>query len=78
MGAKPSIPMGLIMSNELKIIGSHGMAAHKYSDIFALIKKGKLQPEKLIGKTISLEESLNELMKMDQFIGTGVTVINRF
>jgi hypothetical protein len=36
-----------------------------------MIQAGKLFPEKLIGKTISLEQSLDELVNMDSFSGTG-------
>lgn len=72
------IPMGLLMSNELEIYGSHGMQAHKYPEMLEMIQQGKLQPEKLIGKTISLEESIAELVSMNNFSGTGVTVIDRF
>ncbi len=43
-----------------------------------MIRAGKLHPEKLIGKTISLEESPDELAAMDRFEGAGVTVIDRF
>jgi len=54
------------------------MQAYKYSVLLAMIQAGKLSPEKLLGKTISLEESLEELVNMDSFDGTGVTVINKF
>jgi alcohol dehydrogenase len=74
----PSIPMGLVIGHELEIYGSHGMQAHKYPEMLEMIRLGKLHPEKLIGKTISLEESVNELVKMNHFNGTGVTVIDRF
>ena len=40
-------------------------------------RAGKLHPEKLIGKTISLQQAPEELMQMDNFSGTGVTVIDR-
>ena len=43
-----------------------------------MIRQGKLKPNKLIGKTVSLEESIEELMNMSDFTGTGVTVIDRF
>ena len=33
--------------------------------------------EKLFGKTISLQQIPEELMQMDNFSGTGVTVIDR-
>jgi len=69
------IPMGIVVGRELEILGSHGMQAHKYPEMFEMIKDGRLQPEKLIGKTISLEESLAELVNMNHFSGTGVAVI---
>jgi len=72
------VPMDKIVANELEILGSHGIQAYKYPDIFKMIRAGKLHPEKLIGKTIRLEESLEELVNMDSFRRTGVTVINRF
>lgn len=74
----PNIPMGKVLSDELEIIGSHGMPAHRYPEMLTMIKQGKLQPEKLVGKTISLQQSLTELTQMDQFKGIGVTVINQF
>jgi alcohol dehydrogenase len=74
----PVVPMDKVIANELEILGSHGMQAHKYSALLAMIQAGKLFPEKLIGKTISLDESLDELANMDSFSGTGVTVIDSF
>lgn len=73
-----AVPIGTIMSRELEIIGSHGMQAHKYPEMLEMIRQGKLQPQKLIGKTISLEESLAELVNMNSFTGRGVTVIDKF
>ena len=70
--------MDKIIANELEILGSHGMQAYKYRALLDKIQAGKLQPEKLIQKTVSLEESLEELINMDSFKNTGVTVINKF
>lgn len=75
---RPQIPMDLIIAKELEILGSHGMQAHKYAEMLEMIRVGKLQPNKLIGKTVSLEESLTELVNMNNFSGIGVTVIDRF
>lgn len=74
----PRIPMDIVLANELEIIGSHGIQAHRYSEMLAIINKGELAPEKLIGRTISLEQSIDALVSMDKFEGTGVTVINQF
>ncbi len=74
----PAIPMDRVIAHELEILGSHGIQAHRYGSILELIQSGQLKPQKLIGKTISLEESLEELTNMDQFHGIGIAVIDRF
>jgi alcohol dehydrogenase len=74
----PAVPMDTVIANELEILGSHGMQAYRYWSLLEMIQAGKLQPEKLIKKTISLDESLEDLTNMDSFGGTGVTIINRF
>lgn len=74
----PTIPMDKIIAKELEILGSHGMQAHRYSALMAMIKSKKLFPEKLIGKIITLEESLDELANMDNFSQAGVMVIDSF
>ena len=76
--AHPAIPMDKVIGRELEILGSHGMQAYRYDDMLEMIRCGKLQPQKLIGKTISLEESLAEFIQMDRFQGIGMTVINAF
>ncbi|MCP4411754.1 MAG: zinc-binding dehydrogenase, partial [Gammaproteobacteria bacterium] len=59
------VPMDKIIANELEIIGSHGMQAFRYSKLLKMIQDGKLHPQKLVGKTINLEQSLKELTNMD-------------
>ena len=74
----PPIPMADLIANELEILGSHGMQAHKYPAIFDLIEAGKLQPEKLIGKMVNLTLGVEELINMNNFNAKGITVINDF
>ena len=74
----PQIPMDQVIAHELEIRGSHGMQAYKYPEIFEMIRAGKLAPEKLLEKTVSLEESVHLLPEMHAFKGSGVTVINHF
>jgi alcohol dehydrogenase len=76
--SRPQVPMDKVIANELEILGSHGMQAYRYWALLEMIQAGKLQPEKLIQKTVSLDESLEALITMDSFKGTGVTVINKF
>jgi alcohol dehydrogenase len=76
--SRPLVPMDKVIANELEILGSHGIQAHKYSSLFEMINSGKLHPQKLIGKTISLDQAAIELSNMNSFADTGVTVIDKF
>jgi alcohol dehydrogenase len=73
-----SVPMDKVLADELEIIGSHGMQAHRYPGMLEMIKTGKLQPEKLIEKTISLQDVATALPGMNNFDNTGVWVITSF
>lgn len=74
----PAIPMDKVIGRELEIYGSHGIQAHKYPQLFEMIETGKVDPSKLIGKKVTLEEGAAALVQMDNFPGTGVMVIDRF
>jgi alcohol dehydrogenase len=74
----PQIPMDQVVAHELEILGSHGMQAHRYPEMLAMIAAGKLQPAKLITQTVDLEQGIAELQRMNHFETTGVTVIDRF
>ncbi|KTT35614.1 alcohol dehydrogenase [Pseudomonas oryzihabitans] len=76
--ATPALPMDRVIAHELEILGSHGMQAHRYDVLMAMLRNGTLAPEKLIGREISLADSIDALMQMDSFQGTGVTVITQF
>jgi len=75
---QPRIPMDKVIANELEILGSHGMQAHKYPEMLELIKNGSLAPQKLIKKTISLQDAATALPNMNDFQHKGVLVIDSF
>ena len=74
----PNVPMDSVLSNELEIVGSHGMQAYRYPEMMKMIEQRKLMPVKLVAALISLEQSLTALVNMDQPGRAGVTVINQF
>ena len=76
--SNPRVPMSRVLANELEILGSHGMQAHRYKDMLAMIAAGNLEPERLIGKRVCLEEAVAELTSMDAFGTNGVAVITEF
>ena len=74
--AAPPIQMNTVMARELELIGSHGMAAAEYPAMLAEILDGRLQPGRLVGATISLEEAPPALVAMGRpATAAGVTVI---
>lgn len=75
---EPRLPMQLVVANELEIIGSHGMQAHAYPEMMAMIEAGKLKPELMIQKEISLEDVCELLPKMGEVNQVGVSVVTEF
>ena len=75
---RPEIPMGKVIAHELEIYGSHGMQAHRYGAMLAMVRSGKLDPKRLVGARIGLDEAPAALMEMDRFQSVGATVITRF
>jgi len=74
----PRIPLHRVIANELELYGSHGMQAYRYAEMLAMVTAGKLSPEKLIGRRVSLDQSIAALTSMHDFGSTGVTVITEF
>ena len=76
--AAPQIPMAQVIGQELEIYGSHGMQAWRYEAMLALVASGKLAPQKLIGRHLSLEEAVPALVTMDTSTDLGISVITTF
>jgi D-arabinose 1-dehydrogenase-like Zn-dependent alcohol dehydrogenase len=75
--ATPPIPMDLVTAWELEIYGSHGMAAHEYPPMLALIEDGSLRPDLLVGETIGLAAAGAALAAMDRAPSSaGMTVVD--
>lgn len=74
----PQVPMAKVIGKELEILGSHGMQAHRYGAMLDMITSGKLDPARLVGHEIALEDAPDALMNMDRFQSVGATVITSF
>ena len=75
--ALSSVPFDKIVAKELEIYGSHGMQAHRYPELFAMISDGRLDPSKLVGHTLTLQEALPALTSQEAFAAPGITVVDR-
>jgi D-arabinose 1-dehydrogenase-like Zn-dependent alcohol dehydrogenase len=72
----PPMPMARVIAHELEILGSHGMAAHDYPPMLALVADGRLRPDLLVTRRISLAEAAAALPAMGEpGYPAGVTVI---
>lgn len=76
--AAPPVPMAQIIGHELELYGSHGMQAWRYEDMLAMIASGRLAPEKLVGRHITLEQAVPALVGMDTSTDIGISVITSF
>ena len=50
------VPMHTVISRELEVLGSHGLAAHDYPELLALVTSGRLRPDLLVARTITLDD----------------------
>ena len=67
--------MARAVALELELLGSHGMAAHAYPEMLALVRSGALRPDLLVTSTITLDAAPAALAALGTAQGAGVTVI---
>ncbi len=72
----PRLPMARVIGWELDLLGSHGMAAADYPGLLALIEAGRLRPQDLIERVISLNEAAALLPEFDKASPAGMTIID--
>jgi alcohol dehydrogenase len=70
-----AIPIDRVIAYELELRGVHGMAVGRYDALLAMIAGGAVDPARLIGRTIGLDDAGAELAAMGAFAQRGVTVI---
>lgn len=73
---EPRLPMDRIVGWELVLMGSHGIASHSYPEVFNLIRKSKIQIERIVTPAIALADAAAALESMGQFAGQGIALID--
>ena len=76
--ASPEIPMPLVIANELEILGSHGMQASAYPELFSLLETGKIDLGKMITERINLDKVVEYLPVLDKRSSAGIVVVDKF
>jgi alcohol dehydrogenase len=70
----PAVPMHLVISGELEVLGSHGMAGWRYPELLGLVVTGRLRPGDLVTSRINLAAAGAALAAMGEAPPTGITV----
>ncbi|MGW9048123.1 zinc-dependent alcohol dehydrogenase family protein [Streptomyces lydicus] len=72
------LPIDVITTSELTIVGSHGNPHSNYPLLLSLVDAGRLAPETLVQRTVALDQATEVLSEMSDFRTAGLTVIDRF
>jgi alcohol dehydrogenase len=71
----PVVPMDLVIAGELQVLGSHGMAAHDYPRLLALVSSGRFPLADLVTRELPLEAGPRALSEVGAATTAGITVL---
>jgi alcohol dehydrogenase len=71
-----TLPMGKIIANELVLLGSHGIAARSYADVFELISSRRIPLQRILGPRLALRDVPTQLEGMGGFAGLGIALVD--
>jgi alcohol dehydrogenase len=74
-GGRVAVPMSAVLSAELEVLGSHGLAARDYPQLIAEIRSGALDPGRLIERHVGLADAARLLADGDSTKRPGATII---
>ncbi|PPK98132.1 alcohol dehydrogenase [Kineococcus xinjiangensis] len=73
---RPVLPLERVIALELQVLGSHGMAAHDYPRLLALVESGRFRPEALVSRVLPLAEGPRALAECGAAAFAGITVLD--
>ncbi len=75
--ATPTVPLlEMVYSRQITIMGTRGIAASRFPSLFAMIAAGRIDPGRLVTRTIPLAGAGAALAAMNSYGQTGITVID--
>jgi len=75
--ATPTVPLlEMVYSRQITIMGTRGIAASRFPSLFELIGAGRIDPDRLVTRTIPLAEAGAALAAMNTYAQIGITVID--
>jgi D-arabinose 1-dehydrogenase-like Zn-dependent alcohol dehydrogenase len=73
-----SLPVDVILFQELSVIGSFGMPAARFPLMLEMIESGALTPDVLVGDTVTLEDVSEVLSSMGRHDTVAMSVVTEF
>jgi propanol-preferring alcohol dehydrogenase len=70
-----SLPVDAMVFQELSLITSIGCPTSSYPGLLSMVGSGKLQPRRLVGRTVTLEDVTSVYADMSEFKTRGFQVI---
>lgn len=74
-GQESPLPMDDVIGRELELLGTHGMAAHRFPALLEMIADGRLDPARLVTRHLSLDAVPDALMAMGAGQAAGIAVM---
>jgi D-arabinose 1-dehydrogenase-like Zn-dependent alcohol dehydrogenase len=73
-----ALPIDVMMIKELEFLSAFGMAGHRFGTMLAMIDAGRLDPGKVVSRTVALPQATDVLQSMQSYGTRGVVVIDKF
>lgn len=73
-----ALPIDVMMIKELEFLSAFGMAGHRFDTMLAMIEAGRLDPGRIVSRTVDLGGVSAVLESMADFGTLGVVVIDEF
>mmetsp|Transcript_9219 Transcript_9219/g.16757 ORF Transcript_9219/g.16757 Transcript_9219/m.16757 type:complete len:93 (-) Transcript_9219:695-973(-) len=71
--------MGLVAGKELELVGSHGFSSDQdLAELLQWVAKKRIDPERLVERTVSLQEGAQAIQDMDHGSPLGMTIVTEF
>lgn len=75
--ASPTVPLlEMVYSRQITIMGTRGIAASRFPSLFEMIAAGRIDPGRLVTRTVPLAGAGAALAAMNTYGQTGITVID--
>ncbi len=69
--ATAPLPWDRVIAWEIRVVGSHGLAAAGYPAMLEMVASGRLRPAELVGSVVDLGGAIDALVAMDDPTGSG-------